>query len=556
MKKKLSIIIPVYNVEKYIEKCLNSLITQINDEVEVIVVNDGSNDKSLELCKKYSEYINIFTKSNGGLSSARNYGIEKATGEYIAFIDSDDWVYPNYVKKLLEIIEQKKYDIISFDISYINDGWENGTERNLYTNIKELNTAELMKECYNPSFAWARIYKANLFKKYRFPKEDYWYEDMATIPILISNSKSFYHIKAPLIYYRQRDNSITKKYNNPKTLGVIKAWDLCKKEINHKYIEEFHFALYKSIVDFMYFKPEFVDKFMNYYNENKNDFINNKYINKIIENKEYEDLSKKQIIPKKIHYCWFGKGAKGELFEKCLDSWKKYAPGYEIIEWNESNCDINECQYVKEAYENKKWAYVADFFRIKALKENGGIYVDTDIEFTNYIDILRVNSTFFAFETEDVNAAIFGCVKNSKTIDSLYKSYIFDKFIKPDGSFNTDYPIPKRITSILKNNSNIVLNGKTQILEDDVKIYSADILTLNIYNDKNIATHHYEATWWDVKMGIVSYKYTVLEHYFRTNNNYSHNCNICNEMSIKWCTKILIKKLKQKVRRILNGHKK
>ena len=102
----------------------------------------------------------------------------------------------------------------------------------------------------------------------------------------------------------------------------------------------------------------------------------------------FKDILNKNIVSKK-----------GDIFEKCYESWKKYAPDFEIIEWNEANCDVNECAYVKEAYENKKWAYVADYFRIKILKEQGGIYVDTDIEFNNYIHKLILNTSFFAFET-------------------------------------------------------------------------------------------------------------------------------------------------------------
>ena len=85
-------------------------------------------------------------------------------------------------------------------------------------------------------------------------------------------------------------------------------------------------------------------------------------------------------IPKTIHYCWFGKGQKSELMLKCINSWKKYLPDYEIIEWNEDNFDINSNEYVKEAYENKKYAFVTDYVRLYVLLNYGGIYMDTDVE--------------------------------------------------------------------------------------------------------------------------------------------------------------------------------
>ena len=95
---------------------------------------------------------------------------------------------------------------------------------------------------------------------------------------------------------------------------------------------------------------------------------------------------KKQQIPKIIHYCWFGKGPKPELAIKCIESWKKYCPDYEIKEWNEDNFDLNYNAYVKEAYENKKWAFVTDVVRLYALVNYGGIYMDTDVEVIKPLD--------------------------------------------------------------------------------------------------------------------------------------------------------------------------
>ena len=96
----------------------------------------------------------------------------------------------------------------------------------------------------------------------------------------------------------------------------------------------------------------------------------------------------KKPIPKIIHYCWFGGKPLNKLGEKCLKSWKKFFPDYEIIEWNESNFDVNCCQYVKEAYEAKKWAFVSDYARFKILYEQGGIYFDTDVEVIRPFDAI------------------------------------------------------------------------------------------------------------------------------------------------------------------------
>ena len=120
---KVSVIVPVYNVEKYITKCLNSLVKQTLKDIEIIVVNDGSPDNSQAIIdkfvKKYPKKVKSYIKKNGGLSDARNYGIEKATGEYIAFVDSDDYVEHNMYKEMYEKAKEHDFDIVVCDLKYI-----------------------------------------------------------------------------------------------------------------------------------------------------------------------------------------------------------------------------------------------------------------------------------------------------------------------------------------------------------------------------------------------------------------------------------------------------
>ena len=120
------------------------------------------------------------------------------------------------------------------------------------------------------------------------------------------------------------------------------------------------------------------------------------------------------MIPKKIHYCWFGGKPLNKLGKKCLKSWKKYFPDYEIIEWNEKNFDLNCCRYVQEAAKEKKWAFVSDYARYKILYEQGGVYFDTDVEVIKPLDDLLHNSAYMGLETTDkVNTGLgFGAERN------------------------------------------------------------------------------------------------------------------------------------------------
>lgn len=142
-------------------------------------------------------------------------------------------------------------------------------------------------------------------------------------------------------------------------------------------------------------------------------------------------------IPKVIHYCWFGKGNLSELNLKCIESWKRYCPDFEIIEWNENNFDINSVSYVKEAYEAKKYAFVADYVRLYALVNYGGIYMDTDVELLKPIEKLLKNDGFIGFEDNKyIGTAIIGCKKELELFNEFFSSYTNKKFLLDDKTFD------------------------------------------------------------------------------------------------------------------------
>lgn len=140
------------------------------------------------------------------------------------------------------------------------------------------------------------------------------------------------------------------------------------------------------------------------------------------------------MIPKKIHYCWFGRGEKPKLAKKCIASWKKYCPDYEIIEWNEDNFDINTNGYTKWCYENKKYAFLSDYVRLLVVYQNGGIYFDTDVELIRNPDFLLENQAFFGFETDvrefsnpknaETNTGLaYGSVASGLALEAMLKEY-------------------------------------------------------------------------------------------------------------------------------------
>lgn len=178
------------------------------------------------------------------------------------------------------------------------------------------------------------------------------------------------------------------------------------------------------------------------------------------------------MIPKLIHYCWFGRGEKPKLAQKCIESWKKYCPDYQIIEWNEDNFDVNSNLFVKQAYENKKFAFVTDYVRLFVMYKYGGIYMDTDVEVIGPIDGFLENKAFSGFETDNViPTGIMASEKGFSLFEYLLSHYENKPFIKSDGSFDTETNVVI-ITSMLRNKG-FVPNGQYQII-DGFTIYPKD----------------------------------------------------------------------------------
>ena len=171
------------------------------------------------------------------------------------------------------------------------------------------------------------------------------------------------------------------------------------------------------------------------------------------------------MIPKIIHYCWFGGNPLPESAKRNIASWRKYCPDYEIKEWNENNFDVNCMPFVKEAYEAKKFAFVSDVARLMVVNENGGVYFDTDVEMIRNIDFLLKYKGFLGFENKNYVATGlgFGAEMNSYFLNEMIEKYKSIHFKNEDGSLNL-IACPKINTEIMVDNG-LCLNGSYQIIK-------------------------------------------------------------------------------------------
>lgn len=206
------------------------------------------------------------------------------------------------------------------------------------------------------------------------------------------------------------------------------------------------------------------------------------------------------MIPKKIHYCWFGRGEMPDLAQKCISSWKKYLPEYEIKEWNEDTFDLNLYPYAREAYDKRKFAFVTDVVRLYALYTEGGIYMDTDVEVLKPLDYLLQFDGVSGFETDSqIPTGLMASRKGLPLMKELLDDYNDLHFVMPDGSLDLTTNV-FRITKVF-NRHGFDPNGKMQTVAD-FTLLPKDYLCPKDYRDDKIyltensmAIHHFSASW-------------------------------------------------------------
>lgn len=199
------------------------------------------------------------------------------------------------------------------------------------------------------------------------------------------------------------------------------------------------------------------------------------------------------MIPKIIHYVWVGRNPKSKLIQECIATWKKKLPNYQIIEWNEDNFDIHENSYIEQAYTAKKWAFVSDYIRAKAIYTQGGIYLDTDVRVLDRLDSLLNDKAFIGFENDEyLSAAIFGAEKGHplmKDILDYYdqKNFTFDSNNQLAGVNSLS------VTEIVTKNYGLKLGNFDQNLNQGLHVYNDGVLCNPSGSSKTI--HLFTGTW-------------------------------------------------------------
>jgi glycosyltransferase involved in cell wall biosynthesis len=297
----VSVVVPIYNVEKYLKRCLESLVNQTLKHIEIILINDASTDNSLTIMREYeSKYNNIKvidSKENLKQGGARNLGVQIAKGDYIGFVDSDDWIDVHMYEKLYAKAMETNSDVVDSDY-YVSDGNKilDSVISNTADQIGELTNEKKKKLILNNGRMWTKIFKRELFidNDIKFP-ERLFYEDNPVVPLLLVHAKRLEKVNEPLYYYFKNLESTTTTNNSYHHFDRLKTsiilleefenrslYEQFKEEIEYRFSELYYINTIKICLT-KFDKPEInlLFEIRNYMKINFNDYRKNKYFNRI-----------------------------------------------------------------------------------------------------------------------------------------------------------------------------------------------------------------------------------------------------------------------------------
>lgn len=370
---KVSIIVAAYNEELLISKCLNSLLNQIiTDDYEIIVVDDGSIDNTYEICKELSlinpKILKVFKKDNEGQGLARNFGISKSIGEYIGFVDADDYVDENMLKEMYHVAKSNNSEVVICDVHKIYEETGVETKEHSLSNSQDIiDIGNYIAYGLNNAYSCNKLFKRNIWEKYQFKKMVY--EDLDIIPSILSYCKKVSYIQKPFYKYFKHKGTTTTNYSHPRLLDIINAYDDMLKYSNEKFKKEIEFCVAKRLLinlktdGFKYHYADLID----FLHENVSIFKNNILINNDKTVKEIFDYKKSNIPLNLI-----------TSDENIVSEWKK----------QNKNLNIILCDDILNVKLNK-------------LYENGGLLlIDNLIPLTPFGFIRTLNNFIFIHENK------------------------------------------------------------------------------------------------------------------------------------------------------------
>lgn len=482
-RPEVSVVIPVYNAEKYLRQTMNYLLYQTLEEIEFIFVDDGSSDRSVTIIQEYMEQykdkIYLYHTDHTGPGGARNKGIEHARADYIGFADADDYMEYDMYEKMLYVAKKENHDLVYTPYYLVRDD-----KKRIHGRLNQ--PIEKNQLIFHGEVAfWSKLIHKDLLHQ-TGKISQIWFEDTAYMLPLFSYAQNPVYLDEPLYFYIKREGSITNSMDDKKTLDTIIAEDYAIKHCKEEYKEAVAARVADRILFNMKTRWIYFDRFVQHLKKYR-DILEDDQVLKMYPVRYQKVMNylefPEERIPENLFVTDFGHHKEGfdEYKEKAFDD------GCKLIILNEENCDISESEQVKQAYKEGNFEYVAHYFVVKNLWLYGGIYLGDGIKIQKPLEFQRCFSSFFGFlDKETFTDRVMGCVKNDPTMKQLWNTYEYPQFYE-----DTYLPLKERLKNILIAYAGVVMDDQTHLYEYPCAVFQSSVFVAGGRDPMHVCSHDF-----------------------------------------------------------------
>lgn len=523
-KIAVSVIVPVFNVERYLSRCIDSILNQTLKNIEIILIDDGSTDGSLSICKKYeneNNNIKVLHQENMGLTAVRRNGLALAEGEYAIFVDSDDYISEEMCEEMYNYCKKNNYLLLISDYYLVKENSctiEKGFHGDDFS-IKKF------YESISPGFVWNKMYHRSLFERMKVNINVNQAEDICMLLPLLSSltDDEVGYIKIPFYFYVIREDSNSNSNLFTKNCCIDEYLLAIKYILNNHKPEYRNYVIYYC-VQCIYWginnpeKKEFKADYI--------EFLQKELAPYIVGNPllvRFSEMGKDivtPIIPANIYFVNYSESIDNIVIDEYVKKFKNYK--IHVIS-DEFVVGDNCPKCVENALENGNVDFAKEFFAVRQIYENGGIFISSNVKLSKSLGEVRIHRAFVGYKNEtEIGMDIWGSMKYDAFISKMYESY-FEDSIYNDKAIN----LATRANIILQKFFKLKLKGKECFLmANQVKIYEADKFYMRI-NSKYISYLYDELDAIAEKQGKVvvdyeTYQKMIDRMYSEFKNDYDH----------------------------------
>ncbi len=478
-KPLVSVIVPIYNSESYLERCLDSLVNQTLQEIEIIAVNNGSTDHSLEILeryhKKYGDKLKPVTIPHQKRAGAgRNAGMKQATADYIGFCDSDDFMELDAYEHLYDTAIKSKADLVYSPFYHVMDG----NVRLVY----KLQNVKIENVLISGNFAlWNKLYKKEILMKAGDMPTDFGFEDFAYYPVVVSHARSVAYCDHPTYYYVCREGSEVNAASSIRMIDPLKCCDYNIKHIVPKYRNSIMFSDVQRLVSALPERWIFTDAYAKYFEKHYSEYEKNELFNSLngfLHTIKCYINDFKSGMPNVIYISGFNGEATEERKEYIKDN--SYYDGTELNVLDESSCNIHSNSFIEKAYNAGEYNLVARYFALKKINETGGVFVDASMIIDAPFNYLKITRSFFGMSSNtEFTDNVFGGRAKQKIYEELLATFREDYFL---GEFA---PLSARMKNLFSAKYDVPLLGQTYMRKFPMTIFGPEVFQ---YDMRGIGT--------------------------------------------------------------------